>query len=64
MYAGIKTQKRLPPTLWLKTGVNMVEARGIEPRSEDIQRPASTCVVVVFILHDDPPNDRMIAAPV
>ena len=42
----------------------MVEAPGIEPGSEDIQRPASTCVVVVLVSHAHPPNDRMMNMPV
>ncbi len=48
----------------MKTGFKMVEARGIEPRSEDIQHPASTCLVVVLILHCHTPNDRIMIVPV
>ncbi|GAK49944.1 hypothetical protein U14_01169 [Candidatus Moduliflexus flocculans] len=40
----------------------MVEARGIEPRSEALQLPASTCVVYVLVSRGYAPIDKIIPA--
>jgi hypothetical protein len=47
-----------------KTGVSiyMVEARGIEPRSEALQQSASTCVVYVLMSRVHAPTDRIMSA--
>ena len=37
----------------------LVEARGIEPRSEALQQSASTCVVNVFVSRPHAPIDRI-----